>query len=367
MLTKKLASNSINYAPSSLLQKILLVDVTEVNVEGAEWCPRFEVTINQMVPPSSLHLGYFIRCYGQCNNVKGPPWVKHYDGIEATRKIVGDRSKCHPKDMTAFWDTATIQAMDQVGSSDGKGMILTVTSRSDFVRNVSGRDTQKKMWTSNRDPYLDDHDMAHTVLPSGENEVFFVYTNLFGEYFSSPLRIWIPNSFFPPADDPRYCLHGDGLIEMYGGTEKPVRDVSVGDEVLTIREGKKIVSKVCAKVRNLKLDGKNEMVRIGKALLTPGHPVKFGMDVWKRAKDFPERVFISMDINEVFNFVIESRSSIFVDGLEVSTLGQFCYGIDEQGSFFGSELVVEELMKYDTWPDVTVDGQGAFLTELYGE
>lgn len=48
-------------------------------------------------------------------------------------------------------------------------------------------------------------------------------------------------------------------------------------------------------------------------------------------------------VTALYNFVLESRSSLIVDGIEVCTLGQFCEGIDDMDSFFGSERVVQEI------------------------
>jgi len=106
---------------------------------------------------------------------------------------------------------------------------------------------------------------------------------------------------------------------------------------------------VICRVQNVKQDGKYPIVVVGKTLLTPGHPVLID-SVWKRSKDVSLEGL--MNVSEVFNFVVESRSSLFVDGLEVSTLGQFCSGVDQIGSHYGSELVVDELKMDPNWPDV---------------
>lgn len=100
------------------------------------------------------------------------------------------------------------------------------------------------------------------------------------------------------------------------------------------------------------------MTCVGSTWLTPGHPVRICKSsflnqneeneskMWVRPVEIVKPV--ALEIDYVYNFVVENRSSLFVNGLEVCTLGQFCEGIDEitpsnPHNFFGSEEVVQSL------------------------
>lgn len=74
-----------------------------------------------------------------------------------------------------------------------------------------------------------------------------------------------------------------------------------------------------------------EVVRVNDTWMTPGHPA-FLNNNWQLPSNLISFIKHSqsefhMEVEEVFNFVLESRSSLIVNGLEVSTLGQFCFGM----------------------------------------
>lgn len=57
-------------------------------------------------------------------------------------------------------------------------------------------------------------------------------------------------------------------------------------------------------------------------------------------------------VSEVYNFAVENRSSLFVNEIEVCSLGQFCDGIDDENSFFGSERVINFLSSQKSFPTI---------------
>lgn len=57
-------------------------------------------------------------------------------------------------------------------------------------------------------------------------------------------------------------------------------------------------------------------------------------------------------MNVVYNFAVSNRSSLFVNNYEVCTLGQFCEGIDDENSYFGSERVIEYLSTQKSYPNI---------------
>lgn len=51
-----------------------------------------------------------------------------------------------------------------------------------------------------------------------------------------------------------------------------------------------------------------------------GHPVfDIKNQIWKRAEELHDPIL--MDVSEVYNFVLNTRSSVFINGSQASTLG----------------------------------------------
>jgi hypothetical protein len=172
-----------------------------------------------------------------------------------------------------------------------------------------------------------------------------------------------------------YCLAGTGLVAMANGEHVRVDAIQVGDAVRTVLH-------VNREVRAVGLESENSNAAIGKIIaitvdavhdfmlmsrvqetcLTPGHPVRVRREsdiasakhgsasvgkeeeqfCWRRPCDLVESFPCYVDY--LYNFVLDTRSSIIVDELEVCSLGQFCEGIDDEKSFFGSERVVRSLL-----------------------
>lgn len=160
-----------------------------------------------------------------------------------------------------------------------------------------------------------------------------------------------------------YCLHGDAWILLEGGKSKLVRDVKVGDRVISTSPcdadecDPPVAATIQAVVRMPVRSATLPMVAVGSLLITPLHPIRVAAasqsaKEWVRPKDIAPTV--ELEVPEVFNFVVENRGSLFVNNIEVCTLGQFCSGIDSADSYFGSERVVTYLQTHDSWPIVTV-------------
>jgi hypothetical protein len=139
------------------------------------------------------------------------------------------------------------------------------------------------------------------------------------------------------------CLHADGLVAMANGTQCRVAAIKVGDEVMTLAEDNQMTK---TRIELVTVDHVREstvVTCVGSTWLTDGHPVcldSFGMRVWQRPSELAP--IFHMKTDTLYNFVVEGRSSIFVNDLEVCTLGQFCPGLDAVDSYFGSELVVQD-------------------------
>lgn len=155
-----------------------------------------------------------------------------------------------------------------------------------------------------------------------------------------------------PEYFPYYCLYGGCSVRMADKSEKKVSRVQVGDWVLTA-DGER--AQILATVVHQKKDENPfEMIQIGELILTKGHPV-FLDNCWKRPEAIGVPYSASETITQVYNFILAgSRSSIFINGFEVATLGQFCLGVDTEDTYFGSERVVNHLQTRADWPEVTL-------------
>jgi hypothetical protein len=161
-----------------------------------------------------------------------------------------------------------------------------------------------------------------------------------------------------------YCLHGDGIVLMEGGKTKLVKHLTIGDKVIstslnTIDGGSSTVTTICGIVRTLISSSIADVVNVNSLLITPKHPIRSSTfdvhDASGKEWILPKEIapVESLHCCELFNFVVENRGSLFVNNVEVCTLGQFCAGIDGEDSYFGSERVVTYLKAQRSWPFVT--------------
>lgn len=116
---------------------------------------------------------------------------------------------------------------------------------------------------------------------------------------------------------------------MADGSFKKVSELRVGDEVLTKVDNLSASARVLARTINrIARDADNSelfsFVKVGEAIVTPNHPVRLVNSQQRRVWVRPQQIaapFVLPECEEVYNFVLESRTSLFVNGTEVSTLG----------------------------------------------
>jgi hypothetical protein len=193
--------------------------------------------------------------------------------------------------------------------------------------------------------------LRNAELKPGRNYAFLSCANLFGEIFSPPF-------FFEARGEVSYyCLRGCGEVRMADGGVKRVDALAVDDLVRSVaKDGTTESSEVIArKVDRRGVPGASNaapfsFVCVGRTWLTPSHPIRIDAK-WLQPIEKGEAVEIEEEM-EVFNFVLANRSSLFVNDLEVCTLGQFCDGIDKEDSFFGTERVVRHMQSNSAWPNI---------------
>jgi hypothetical protein len=190
----------------------------------------------------------------------------------------------------------------------------------------------------------------HNLKP-GRNYAFLSCANAFGEIFSAPC-------FFEGKDEVYYyCLRGSGAVRLSDGSCKPVCDLAIGDHVQSISptSGALESSTVLARSVDCRRDARMaafEFVCVnGQTWVTPEHPIRLDGH-WRRPHALGACIVALAEESAVYNFVLVNRSSLFVNGVEVATLGQYCEGIDSVDSFFGSERVVRHLQSNASWPNV---------------
>jgi len=167
----------------------------------------------------------------------------------------------------------------------------------------------------------------------------------FGQIDSCIFRFDVRKPDHFDESDPNYCLSGRGLVLMANGSYKCVNQLSVGDLVKTMNNAGNLVTGVVEIVSiNTLRPHYSGLVKLENDLIvTAGHPI-FTSSGWIRASQCPHSSRgVFPEVSAVYNFVLDSRSSLFVNGTQVSTLGQFCIGIDDENSYFGSERVVQYL------------------------
>ena len=148
------------------------------------------------------------------------------------------------------------------------------------------------------------------------------------------------------------CFPGDCQVLMEGDLTKAVRDVVKGDVVKT-HDG---YAKVRCIVKTLCKNSACELVRLGRLVVTPWHPIKRNRWVFPIQLAKAE----TLACEAVYSFLLEENTvSMVIEGEECITLA---HGIDDDDvakhPFYGTSAVVEELK--------TLDGYEEGLVEITG-
>jgi len=156
---------------------------------------------------------------------------------------------------------------------------------------------------------------------------------------------------------------------MSDGSETSVKlasQIRVGDHVRgictdgTLRESVTVVGIV------RELVGRDVcMVEVSQGnFMTPGHPIQRqpgGLFVRPKAVSAVQHRYV----DTLYNFVLSEHAALVLHTptdlsqeckgafVACSSLGQFCPGVDAEGSFFGSTRVVEQCMRNPQWPTIT--------------
>lgn len=129
---------------------------------------------------------------------------------------------------------------------------------------------------------------------------------------------------------------------MGDGTQKRIADAQAGETVWTPSGPSRIRAVVVCNSHA----PSQPMTQIGGLSITPWHPIRMN-GAWV----YPATVasYTSRPVKTVYNFVLEAHHIVHVEGMECITLG---HGIQEPvaaHAFFGTERVIEDLMKLPGW------------------
>jgi len=140
------------------------------------------------------------------------------------------------------------------------------------------------------------------------------------------------------------CFEGHCLVKMANNTVKQCKDIKKDDLVMSSNG---TLSKVICVIKSICKGNKADLVELqGGLIVTPWHPVRIG-NVWK----FPADIGVTKqrECPAVYNFVLESGHVMIINDTECVTLG---HGLKEpvvDHEYFGTERVVSDLRKFDSW------------------
>ncbi len=154
------------------------------------------------------------------------------------------------------------------------------------------------------------------------------------------------------------CFAPEALVLMADGSQKPANSIKAGEFV-------KLINGKSAKIEiSAQFECKNGRTKLAilkqfnNLAITPFHPIRLNNE-WKFPISLIDPMATSdenlplVDCSAVFNFVLSSGHSIFVNGVEACTLGhEFNENSVVRHPFFGSTRVVDDLKQFD------VDGTG---------
>lgn len=146
------------------------------------------------------------------------------------------------------------------------------------------------------------------------------------------------------------CFHGDSRIKMADGSLKKMSEVVAGEEVAT-PHGPVPIEAVVVCGSQL---ASQPMVQLENLSITPWHPIYIAEEWVYPASLAP---YTSRPVKTVYNLVLPTVHIVYVEGYQCCTLGHTYTGPVIGHSFFGTERVIQSLLKIDGWND----GRPTFL------
>ena len=150
-------------------------------------------------------------------------------------------------------------------------------------------------------------------------------------------------------NDPRGgCVDSYCMINMFDGTSKLLKDVQKFDIIKSIDNNNKVVgAKVLCVVETMIVSGYRNYVNVNGVLITPWHPIKYGLHGKKEDWVFPGELFSTYNLpsSSMITLVLENHHIMFINGLKCITLGHnFNHHHKLSHPYYGTSKVIENLM-----------------------
>ena len=149
-------------------------------------------------------------------------------------------------------------------------------------------------------------------------------------------------------NDPRGgCVDSYCMINMFNGTSKLLKDVQKFDIIKSIDNNNKVVgAKVLCVVETMIVSGYRDYVNVNGVLITPWHPIKYGLHGKKEDWVFPGELFSTYNLpsSSMITLVLENHHIMFINGLKCITLGHNFNHHKLSHPYYGTSKVIENLM-----------------------
>ena len=146
------------------------------------------------------------------------------------------------------------------------------------------------------------------------------------------------------------CVDSYCMIAMFNGTSKRLKDVKKFDIIKSIDKNNKIVgAKVLCVVETIIESGTRDYVNVNGVLITPWHPIKFGLHGKEETWCFPGELFSTFKFpsSSMITLVLENHHVMFIGGLKCITLGHnFTNHSKLIHPYYGTNKVIENLNHY---------------------
>ena len=144
------------------------------------------------------------------------------------------------------------------------------------------------------------------------------------------------------------CVDAYCMINMFNGTSKLLKDVKKFDIIKSIDNNNNIVgAKVLCVVETMIVSGYRNYVNVNGVLITPWHPIKYGLHGKNEDWVFPGEIFstYSLPSSSMITLVLENHHIMFINGLKCITLGHnFTHHNKLIHPYYGTTKVIENLM-----------------------
>ena len=165
----------------------------------------------------------------------------------------------------------------------------------------------------------------------------------YGGYYGSAAAVAAPTTMATFHNPSGGCFAGHCRIMMADGTVCPIKDIAPGATVWTI-SGPAVVRALVTCGSKLRTQ---PMVQLGDLCITPWHPIRLNNGIYV----FPADMTPYQDrlIDTVYNLVLDQGHVVDCEGFLCITLG---HGITEPVAahdFFGTDAVIQDLMKLPGW------------------